>query len=119
MAIMIVGADHLGTIEKNLKLFGIDEIEHITGRNVSDRKRFTIPLTIQLIVVLIDYVNHITAKHVKEQAKAQGVQLVFAKRNWCSIQSKLVESGYQCEVRERDECVTVKKGGYCPASVLQ
>lgn len=98
MSVMIVGADHLGSIRKNLVEWGVGEIEHVSGRNVSDRKRIPIPLATKLIVVLIDYVNHLTARQIKEQAKTQGVPLVFAKRSWCSIQGKLQECGLSCEV---------------------
>lgn len=93
MSVMIVGADHLGNIEKNLQYCGITEIEHVCGRNVADRKKFSIPQYISLVVVLIDYVNHVTAQNVKEQAKARGVPMVFAKRSWCSLEEQLARHG--------------------------
>ena len=91
MSVMLVGADHLGSIEKNLHMMGINAIEHITGRNVSDRKKFKFPLSTALIVVFIDYINHTTAKNIKNMAKSQGVPLVFANRSWSSLQDKLAE----------------------------
>jgi hypothetical protein len=97
MSVMIVGADHLGSIVKNLHTCGFVEIEHISGRNVADRKKFTISQATSLVVVLIDYVNHVTAKNVKAQAKAQGVPMVFAKRSWCSVAEQL----NKCGVMER------------------
>ncbi len=115
---MIVGADHLSTIVKNLKSMGIGHIEHITGRNGSDRKKFSIPLATQLVIVLVDFVNHTTARNIKEEAKAKGVPLVFAKRSWCSIQNKLVECGYQCDVKN-GECAKRRNGGCCQSSVRQ
>lgn len=93
MSIMIVGADHLGNIEKNLYSRGYTAIEHIRGRNVSDRKKFNIPHATALVVVLTDYVNHVTARNVKEQAKAQGVPTVFAKRSWSSLAEQLEKRG--------------------------
>ena len=44
MSVMLIGADHIGNIGKNLHIMGIDSIEHVTGRNVSDRKKFKCPL---------------------------------------------------------------------------
>ncbi|MBP1763680.1 MAG: hypothetical protein H6Q65_738, partial [Firmicutes bacterium] len=38
MNVMIVGGDHLGNISKNLESYGVTAIEHIRGRNTSDRK---------------------------------------------------------------------------------
>jgi hypothetical protein len=46
-----------------------------------------------LVVVFIDYVNHITARNVKERAKAQGVPMLFAQRSWCSLEEQLVKHG--------------------------
>lgn len=101
MSVMIVGADHLGNIEKNLREYGIEEIEHMHGRNVGDRKKVHIPQAISLIVVLTDYVNHGTARNVKEQAKVQGVPMIFAKRSWCSLEQQLLKSGIMAQVVSR------------------
>lgn len=98
MSMMIVGADHLGSIRKNLEDWGVTEVEHVSGRKVADRKRIPIPLATKVVVVLIDYVNHLTARQIKEQAKDKGIPLVFAKRSWCSIQGKLAECGLDCSV---------------------
>jgi hypothetical protein len=89
MSIMLVGADHLGSIEKKLQTLGIHSIDHVSGRNVSDRKRFKCPISTTLIVVFIDYINHTTAKNIKQMAKSQGVPLVFTNRSWSSLQDKL------------------------------
>jgi len=91
MSVMLVGADHLGNIERNLQMMGIQTIEHVTGRNVSDRKKFKCSLSTALIVVFIDYINHTTAKNIKNMAKTQGVPLIFANRSWSSLQDKLAD----------------------------
>lgn len=89
MNVMIVGADHIGNIGKNLRaVYSITNIDHVCGRNVAHRK-IKIPQAISLIVVLIDYINHGTARRVKEEAKAKGVPAIFAKRSWCSLQEQL------------------------------
>ena len=93
MSIMIVGADHLGNMRKNLEDYGIKEVEHICGRKTADRKRFEISRGTSLVVVLVDFVNHGTAKHIKEQAKSQGIRTDFAQRSWCSLQQQLERIG--------------------------
>ncbi|MDR3592123.1 MAG: DUF2325 domain-containing protein [Negativicutes bacterium] len=93
MSVMIVGADHLGSIEKSLHEHGFTDIEHIRGRNTADRKKFNIPQATRLIVVLTDYINHSTARNVKEKAKERGVPMVFAKRSWCSLYEQLKKCG--------------------------
>ena len=89
MSVMVVGADHLGNIEKNLQTWGFNEIRHISCRNVGDHKRLSISPSTSLIVVLIDFVNHGAAKAIKEQAKTQGIPMVFAKRSWVSLYEQL------------------------------
>lgn len=101
MSVLIVGADHLGSIEKNLQHLGISEIEHISGRNVSDRRKLNIPKTTRCVVVLIDFINHNTAKNIKQTAKHQGVPLVFAKRSWSSMEQKLTEAGFAVQARTK------------------
>lgn len=91
MSVMLIGADHLGGIGKKLQKMGVHSIEHVTGRNVSDRKKFKCPLSTALIVVFIDYINHATAKNIKATAKSQGVPLIFANRSWSSLKDKLAK----------------------------
>jgi len=91
MSVMLIGADHLGSIRKNLQRMGIHSINHVTGRNVSDRKKFKCPISTALIVIFMDYINHTTAKNIKVMAKSQGVPLIFANRSWSSLQDKLAE----------------------------
>nr|WP_092071597.1 DUF2325 domain-containing protein [Dendrosporobacter quercicolus]NSL49527.1 DUF2325 domain-containing protein [Dendrosporobacter quercicolus DSM 1736]SDM28191.1 hypothetical protein SAMN04488502_103147 [Dendrosporobacter quercicolus] len=100
MSVMLVGADHLGNIEKNLQLLGINAVEHVTGRKAANRRKTKIPISIALIVVFIDYVNHITTNNIKQVAKAQGVPLIFANRSWSSLQEKLANYHF----KERGDC---------------
>ncbi len=94
MNVIIIGADHLGSIEKNLATYGATQIEHVSGRDAVDRK-LDIPRTASLVVVLTDYVNHGTAKRAKAVAKAQGVPAVFAKRSWSWLEPQLIKSGFE------------------------
>ena len=94
MTILIVGADNLGNIEKNLQELDIKEVVHVTGRNTINRKSCKLPATITLVLILTDFVNHNTAGVYKKQAKVSGIPLAFAKRSWCSIKDKILEKGF-------------------------
>ncbi len=94
MNVIVIGADHLGSIEKNLETYGATQIDHVSGRSTIDRK-VTIPRTASLVVILTDYVNHGTAKRAKAAAKAQGIPAVFAKRSWCLLEQQLIKSGFE------------------------
>lgn len=90
MSIVVVGADYLGSIEKNLhSLDGITEIVHITGRKASTKNKINLPKKTAFVLVMTDYVNHRTAETVKCMAKEQAIPLVFAKRSWRAVEEKL------------------------------
>ncbi len=91
MSVLIVGGDHLGSIPKELKKIGVDDIKHMSGRNKNVIKR-GMPMTMDLIIVLHDYVNHNLASVTKKQAKERNIPVVFAKRSWSSIYKKLPNS---------------------------
>lgn len=91
MSIVIVGADHLGSITDNLRRCGVHEICHVTGRNASDRKYGEISPSVNMILVLTDFVNHNTANNYKRLAKSRGIRVIFAKRSWSSIEKRIAE----------------------------
>ena len=93
MSVMVVGADHLGSIKKNLQAWGFDRIQHISCRNVGDQKKLNISASTSLIVVMIDFVNHSAARCIKEQAKLHGIPMIFAKRSWTSVAEQLGKLG--------------------------
>ncbi len=80
--VLIIGGDHLGSIEQNLRGLGFSGVAHVKGRT---EKRVDIPAGTDLIVVLIDYVNHNLARWVKEQAKIRGLPIIFSRRSWSAI----------------------------------
>ncbi len=84
MTAMIIGGDHLGGIPDNLKENGYKQIKHLTGRKVKHvRKSFS--ENCDLILVLTDYVGTDLSRVIKNQAKEQGVPVVFARRSWSCI----------------------------------
>jgi hypothetical protein len=96
MSVVIVGADHLGSIEKNLYALGVKELIHITGRKRLTQNSVTIPEDTAFVLVMTDYVNHNTALSVKELAKMKEIPLIHAKRSWSAVQEKLVAQGLIC-----------------------
>ncbi len=88
MSVLIVGGDHLGSIPKELKKIGVDDIRHMNGRNRNVIKR-GMPMSMDLIIILHDYVNHNLAHVTKKQAKEFNIPVVFAIRSWSSIYKKL------------------------------
>jgi hypothetical protein len=83
-SLLVVGADHLGTIMDKLVNSGFNEIIHLDGRKVNMVKR-DIPEHIDMILVMTDYINHNLAKVIKQKAKNREKPIYFVKRSWSSI----------------------------------
>lgn len=97
MSIVVIGADYIGAIEKNLYSLGVTELKHIDGRKVSNQNKINIPQKTDFVLVLTDYVNHNTAKMVKAVAKFHDVPLIFSKRSWGAVEEKIRSSGVMGE----------------------
>ncbi len=80
--VLVIGGDHLGSIASNLEGLGYKSIQHVKGRT---EKRVDIPAGTELVLVLVDYVNHNLARWVKDQAKARKLPIVFSRRSWSDI----------------------------------
>lgn len=89
MSVVVIGGDYLGGIEKNLYSLGVTELVHISGRKSLDKNKISIPKATAFVLVLTDYVNHVTVQNVKDMAKSQSIPLVFAKRSWRAVEEKL------------------------------
>ncbi|WP_093691123.1 DUF2325 domain-containing protein [Sporolituus thermophilus] len=94
MSVIVVGGDHLGSIEKKLYELGAKELIHVSGRKKLDRKKLPISQRTSFVLVLTDYVNHDIAARVKERAKTLHVPLIFAKRSWSSVEQKIKAGGF-------------------------
>ncbi|ADO76329.1 DUF2325 domain-containing protein [Halanaerobium praevalens] len=89
MSLMIVGADNLGSIKKNVKNLGFKEIIHLSGRKKSKFRNFEIPVNTDFVLIMTDYINHAVMKKVKRAAKESNVKVIYARRSWASIYKKL------------------------------
>lgn len=89
-SLLIIGADHLGSIPKKLGDIGFKEVIHLSGRKVQMVKR-KIPEHIDNILVLTDFINHNLSTVIKQRAKEQNIPICYAKRSWSSIHQALSE----------------------------
>ncbi len=105
-SLLIVGADHLGTIPQKLEELGVSEVTHLSGRKVQMVKR-EIPENVDSILVLTDFINHNLAKTLKKKAQDQSVPIYYAKRSWCSIYQALSKCELFCP--DHNNCVQTKQ----------
>lgn len=94
MSVLIVGADHLGSIPKELDKMGVTEIKHMTGRS-GQKIRDGIPESMDFVIMLYDFVNHNLAYKIKKFAEHKEIPIVYAKRSWSSIYQKMKDSKQQ------------------------
>ncbi|HYF92381.1 MAG TPA: DUF2325 domain-containing protein [Symbiobacteriaceae bacterium] len=76
----------ISTGYKNLRSCGFAAVQHIKGRN---QHRLQIAAGTELVVVLVDCVNHNLAKWVKAEAKTHNVPISCARRSWSAIYESL------------------------------
>lgn len=88
MSVLVVGGDKLGNIEDKLVQSGFSNIFNITGRKRGDRK-IKIPSEIDLVLVLVDYIEHPLMNIIKKETRRQGIELIFSKRAWSHIENKI------------------------------
>ncbi|MBI5795461.1 MAG: DUF2325 domain-containing protein [Planctomycetes bacterium] len=90
MSVIIVGADHLGCIPKELDRIGISKIQHLNGRS-GQKIRGKMPDNADFIILLYDFVNHNLAYKIKKIAGNKGIPIIYAKRSWPSIYFSILE----------------------------
>jgi hypothetical protein len=80
MAALIVGGDNIESIKDELQAQGIRQITHWTGRKHGDKNN-VIPRNVELIVVLVNYVNHSLSCKVKKEAKRLKLPVIYSKNS--------------------------------------
>jgi len=80
MAALIVGGDNIESIKNELQAQGIHQITHWNGRKHGD-KHNVIPHNIELVVVLVNYVNHSLSCKVKKEAKRLNLRVIYSKNS--------------------------------------
>ncbi len=88
MSILVVGGDKLGSIFQKLTENGFSEIQHISGRKPGDKK-IKISYETDLVLVLVDFINHSLMNVIKKESKKYGVQITFSKRSWIQIENNI------------------------------
>ena len=113
LSVMLVGGDRLEGLLKCLDSHGMHSINHISGRKKSEMRKLHIPAATSLVVVLVDYINHMTVKHVKDQAKAQGIPVLFTRNSSCILETKLAVEKIKLTEDEKRGDLACRKINYC------
>lgn len=86
MTVLLVGADRLGNIPKELEQYGCEQLIHWNGRKTPKKE---IPANVDLVLVFHDFVNHRLMDDVKGQAKRRCLPILFSRRGISGLRSVL------------------------------
>jgi hypothetical protein len=104
MTAMVIGGDHLGSIDKQLKKQGFVMVKHLTGRKNSQVAE-VISNRLDLVLVLTDYVGTKLSRVVKNEAKKNDVPVIFARRSWSAISKEMERvSCMNCQKQRKKTC---------------
>ena len=84
MAALIVGGDNIESLRDELQAQGIEQITHWTGRKHGNKHQ-EIPRNVELIVVLVNFVNHSLSTKVKKEAKRLNLPVIFSRNSRHSL----------------------------------
>lgn len=90
MTVLLVGADQLGNIPKELKQQGCKEIIHWSGRKKNCSKK-NIPSRVNMVVIFHDYVSHVLMNTIKDHARNLSLPVIFSKRSVADINKNFRE----------------------------
>lgn len=91
MKVLIVGGDNIRSILDKLQQKGFNDIVHINGRKGGDKRICTL-LKVEnadLVIVLVDYVNHSVVRNTKEKIKNSNAKAIFSKRSWLQLENPI------------------------------
>lgn len=86
MAALVVGGDNIESLREELHAQGIQQVMHWTGRKYGEKHNL-IPRNVELVVVLVNYVNHSLSSRVKKDAKRLKLPVINSRNSRHSLAS--------------------------------
>jgi hypothetical protein len=84
MAALVVGGDNIESLRQELLAQGIQRVTHWSGRKHVEKYNL-IPRNIELVVVLVNYVNHSLSSRVKKEAKRLRLPVIYSRNSRHSL----------------------------------
>jgi hypothetical protein len=85
MRALIVGGDTIEPVRRQLIAQGYNELDHWKGRKPGECRR-PFPRHIDLVVIILGYVNHTLCQRVRHEAERQDLPIRFCGRKFTSLQ---------------------------------
>ncbi|CAA6800638.1 MAG: Unknown protein [uncultured Sulfurovum sp.] len=93
MSLLILGGDKINPIREVLKSLGVENIIHWTARNQKRgrKKDKVIPTSVDMVLMLTNFLNHNAMKHYRAEAKDKGLPIVYATRSVDCVKSEFIK----------------------------
>lgn len=94
MSVLILGGDRINPILNILEELGMTDIIHWTARNQKNgrKKAKKIPIKVEMILMLTNFLNHNAMLHYRAEAKAKDLPIVYSTRNVDCVKSAFVQA---------------------------
>jgi hypothetical protein len=87
-SVLIVGGDQIDGIKHLLGQYGINQINHWSGRKASDGHKI-IPKNTRLVVLITDWISHSFTHHIKRVAAKRGLKVIYTGNGAGQLHAKL------------------------------
>lgn len=90
MTTLIIGGDRIDSIRRELVEYGLNNIEHWSGRKPADARR-VIPARVKLVVMVTDQLSHPMLYNATIHATRLGLPIIYSSRSARDLAAKLAE----------------------------
>lgn len=89
-SILIVGGDQVDGIKEVFGHYGIDQINHWSGRKAGDSNK-VIPQNTKVIVLITKWINHSITYKLKRNAVRRGIKVIYTPNGSRERLSEIIE----------------------------
>lgn len=89
-SVLIVGGDQVEGIKEVFGSYGIDHVQHWSGRKAGDGSR-VIPQNTRIIVLITKWINHSMTYKVKNHALKRGIKVIYTPNGSRERLSEIIE----------------------------
>ena len=91
-SVLIVGGDQIDGIKQVLANYGVEHINHWSGRKVGDSNK-VIPEDTKIIVLITNWISHSITHKVKRNALKRGIKVIYTPNGSTALHTRLQKIG--------------------------
>lgn len=90
-SVLIVGGDQIDSIKEVFGSYGIEHINHWSGRKAGDSNK-VIPQNTKVIVLITKWINHSITYKLKRNAVRRGIKVIYTPNGSKERLSEIIET---------------------------